>query len=338
MKRKIKILYVSAEIAPYANVGGLGEVARSYPKALLETGEFEVIRVMPLYRDVKCNLAYVTDFSVPMEQGFETCVVKQDMDEKDIPTYFIANDRYYCRDRIYAYEDDGLRFFFFCQAILQLLKKQYFEPDIVHTNDWHTGFLPLLLKKELPQIKSVYTIHNISYHGFIPASYLKNYLSEEEKIKLGYPQWLNFMKAGILYSDVVTTVSPGYAEEIMSEENSHGMSELLKERRDSIVGILNGIDLKNYSPATDPLIAYPYDMNHLEEKKKNRTYLRNKYGLPDKDIPLLAMVTRLDYTKGIDIVLKAISYSKLSTYQLIILGSGHPYYHGMLSSCLDHLR
>ncbi len=331
MKRKIKILYVSAEIAPYANVGGLGEVARSFPKALVETGEFEVVRVMPLYKNVNCKLQYVADFSVPMDQGFETCVVKQDPQEKDIPTYFITNDRYYVREQIYSYEDDGFRFFFFCQAILQMLKILSFQPDILHTNDWHTGFLPLLLKKEFPQIKSIYTIHNISYHGFIPAAYLKEYLSEAERIKLGYPQWLNFMKAGILYADLVTTVSPGYADEIMLKEYSYGMSELLEERRNRVAGILNGIDTRRYSPATDPMIENPYDWEHLELKKKNRTYLRNKYGLPDTDIPLFAMITRLDYTKGIDILLKAISFSKLSTYQLIILGCGHPYYHGMLS-------
>lgn len=332
MKRKLKILYVAAEIAPYANAGGLGEVARSFPGALVETGDFEVIRVMPLYKKVKCNLEYVTDFSVPMGQGYETCVVKRDREEKAIPTYFIACDRYYYREQIYAYEDDGLRFFFFCRAILQMLKTISFQPDIVHTNDWHTGFLPLLLKKELPQIKTVYTIHNIAYQGFIAADYLKDYLSEEEKIELGYPQWLNFMKAGILYSDLVTTVSPGYAQEILLEDKGHGMAELLEKRGDSFVGILNGIDMKHYSPADDPLLAYSYDLEHLERKKKNRTWIRNRYGLPDTDIPLIAMITRLDYSKGIDIVLKAISYSRLSTYQLIILGSGQPYYHGMLSN------
>ena len=332
MKRKLKILYVAAEIAPYANAGGLGEVARSFPGALVETGDFEVIRVMPLYKKVKCNLEYVTDFSVPMDQGYETCVVKRDREEKAIPTYFIACDRYYYREQIYAYEDDGLRFFFFCRAILQMLKTISFQPDIVHTNDWHTGFLPLLLKKELPQIKTVYTIHNIAYQGFIAADYLKDYLSEEEKIELGYPQWLNFMKAGILYSDLVTTVSPGYAQEILLEDKGHGMAELLERRGDSFVGILNGIDMKHYSPADDPLLAYSYDLEHLERKKKNRTWIRNRYGLPDTDIPLIAMITRLDYSKGIDIVLKAISYSRLSTYQLIILGSGQPYYHGMLSN------
>ena len=324
MKRdKIKILYVSAEISPYANAGGLGEVARSFPKALIETGNYEVRRVMPLYQLVKSKPTYVTDFTIPVDEGFETCVLKKDIDDKDLTTYFIANDRYYSREHIYAYDDDGYRFFFFCKAVVEMLKHISFQPDIVHTNDWHTGFLPLLLKKEFPNIKTVFTIHNISYHGFIPASYLKGYINKKEKIMLGYPQGLNFMKAGIHFSDFVTTVSPGYAYEIQSQENSYGMDTSLKRRKNNIIGILNGIDNIIYNPSTDEHIPYPYDADCYERKKLNRTALREKYGLPDKEIPLLVMVTRFNYAKGIDILLKAISYMELSTFQVLILGSGN---------------
>ncbi len=331
MKHKTKILYVSAEIAPYAHVGGLSEVGRSFPRALMETGEYEVVRVMPLYQCIRCSLQYVTDYPVPMGQGYETCVLKKDPGAEGVPTYFISNDRYFHRDRVYAYEDDGLRFFFFCRAVVQMLKNTSFQPDIVHVNDWHMGMLPLLLKKEFPGIKSVYTIHNIAYQGFVPAAYLEGALSETEKLRLGYPEWLNFMRAGIIYADLITAVSPGYAKELRMEKNSHGMSALLKERGDHMAGILNGIDMEYYNPQTDMLIPCPYDVEHPELKRKNRTYLRNLYGLPDQDIPLMAMVTRLDYAKGIDILLKAISYSKLNTYQLIILGTGDPYYQGILS-------
>lgn len=331
MKRKIKLLYVSAEISPYANAGGLGEVGRSLPKALMETGNYEVRRVMPLYQVVKCKLNYITDFTVQMDQGFETCVLKKDSNDMDITTYFITNDRYYFRENIYSYNDDGFRFFFFCKAVVEMLKHISFQPDIIHTNDWHTGFLPLLLKKEFPNIKTVYTIHNISYHGFIPDSYLNGYLKEEEKTKLGYPEWLNFMMAGIIYSDLVTTVSPGYAEEIQIPEQSFAMASMIKERRNGIIGILNGIDTKVYNPNTEEEIPYPYTADCMERKKMNRTRLRESYGLPDNDIPLLAMVTRLDETKGIDLLLKAVSLIELSTFQLIILGSGKPYYQRILS-------
>ena len=331
MKQRIKILYITTEISPYANAGGLGEVGRSFPKALSETGKYDVIRVMPLYKGVNCSLDYVTDYPVPMGQSFETCVLKKNLDGEELPTYFIGNDRYYYRDNIYAYEDDGFRFFFFCRAVIEMLHRISFQPDIVHTNDWHTGFLPLLLKKEFPSIKSVYTIHNISYHGFVPATYLQGLLSEKELLRLGYPEWLNFMKAGIIYSDLLTTVSPGYADEVLSPEYGCGMSQLIEERAHGLVGILNGIDMDSYDPNREGEIGVPYDWAHMELKKRNRSLIRAEYGLPDTDKPLLAMITRLDYAKGIDVLQKAISYSDLGSFQLIILGSGNPYYQGMLS-------
>lgn len=331
MKRKIRILYVTAEITPFANAGGLGEVGRSFPNALMETGNYEIRRVMPLYKCVDAKMKYVTDFSVPMDQGYETCVVKKDNSNTELPTYFIQNDRFFCRDNIYAYEDDGFRFFFFCRAVVEMLKKLTFKPDIVHTNDWHTGFIALLLKKEFPEIRSVYTIHNVSYHGFIPASYLRGYLTEEEEKKLGYPQWLNFMRAGIIYSDLLTTVSPGYADEIRQPELSCGMSALIEERQSSIVGILNGIDTESYDPGNEGILEYPYDNSSISQKRKNKSWILEKFGLPDTDKPLLAMVTRLEASKGIDILLKAISYLDMSKFKLILLGTGNPYYQGMLA-------
>lgn len=335
MKRKIKILYVIAEISSYASAGGLGEVGRSFPKALVQTKGIKVQRVMPLYKCIDKKLQYLDDFPVPMEHGYETCILKTDPGEKNIPTYFLGNDRYYYRDNIYAYDDDGFRFFFFCRAVVEMLKRIPCLPDIVHTNDWHTGFLSLLIKKEFPNIKTVYTIHNISYHGFIPSSYLAGILKPEDEVLLGYPQWLNFMKAGIKYADLVTTVSAGYKAEIEQLENSFGMYEIIKQRTDSIIGILNGIETDNYDPRQEGVLIYPYDENNLEIKKKNRTLLRSEYGLPDTTIPLIAMITRLEYTKGIDLLIKAISYADLSKYQLIILGSGNAYYQGMFESMAE---
>lgn len=337
MKRKIRILYVTSEISPYANAGGLGEVGRSFPLALKETGRFEVRRVMPLYKTIDKDFKYVTDYPVPMEQGFETCVVKTDPQEKEIPTYFIGNDRFFFRDNLYAYEDDGIRFFFFCKAIIEMLKKLPYQPDIVHTNDWHTGFLSLLIKKEFPGIKTVFTIHNIAYHGFVPDSYLSNMLNEVEKQQLGFPEWLNFMKAGVIYSDLLTTVSPGYAREIKHPALSCGMSKLIEQRSNSCIGIINGIDTESYDPKQQGILDYPYDINNLENKKKNRSIIRKEYGLVEAEIPLAVMITRLDYTKGIDILLKAIDHLDFERLQLIILGSGSPYYQGLLAKLAsDH--
>jgi starch synthase len=338
MKHKIKVLFVSAEISSYASAGGLGEVGRSLPEALLDTGMLEVRRVMPLYKCISKKMEYVTDFPVPVELGYETCILKQDIDRKELPTYFLQNDRYFYRDHIYTYKDDGFRFFFFCMAVVEMLKRISFRPDIVHINDWHTGFLALLLKKEFPEIKSIYTIHNISYHGFIPPSYLSGLITEEESFQLGYPEWLNFMKAGIKYADLVTTVSPGYAKEIKQEAFRCGMSSLLEQRENELVGILNGIDTKDYNPNQVGVLDYPYDFSTIELKQKNRSLLRSEFGLPDTDIPLIAMITRLDYSKGIDLLLKAISYSDFSKFQLIILGSGSFYYQDILSDIIAGYR
>jgi starch synthase len=332
MKQKIKILYVAAEIAPYVNAGGLGEVGRSFPKALAQMPDIEVRRVMPLHREIGSRMKYVTDFPVPMESGMESCVVKKDLDKKEIGTYFIGNDKYFCRDHIYGYDDDGFRYFFFCCAVCEMLKHITFKPDIVQMNDWHTGFLPLFLRREFPEIKTVYTIHNISYHGFIPPSFLQDRLSLQELEDLGWPDWLNFMKAGILYSDQLTTVSPGYGKEIRKPEFGFGMSQIIEKRKNDFVGILNGIDTNSYNPSQDGVLTYPYCIQKIEQKKYNRKELRLTYGLKDIDVPLAAMVTRLDYSKGIELILGALEKLDIRTFQLIILGSGSHSYQEKISA------
>ena len=329
--KKRKLLYVSAEISPYASAGGLGEVGKSFPKALVNHSAYEVSRVLPCHRALIGVGSYYMDYPVRMEQGFETCVVKTINEEKNMITYLIANDRFYHRENIYGYEDDGVRYFFFCKAVLELIRRLAVKPDIVHTNDWHTGMLPLLIKKEFPSIKTVYTIHNISYHGFIPASYLKGVLDGKEECALGWPEWLNFMKAGILYSDLLTTVSPGYRDEIRRPEQGCGMTSLIEAREREMIGILNGIDTEFYDPKREGELEYPYDSLHTEQKHKNRTWLREWYHLPQDDRPVVAMITRLDYSKGIEILLNAISFFDFRKFQLIILGSGNPYYQGQLA-------
>jgi starch synthase len=246
-------------------------------------------------------------------------------------TYFITNDRYYYRDNIYGYEDDGIRYFFFCKSIMELLRRLDYKPDIIHTNDWHTGMLSLLIKKEFPEIKTVFTIHNISYHGFIPNSYLKGLLSAKEQYALGWPEWLNFMSAGILYSDLLTTVSPGYCEEIMKHSQGCGMTPLIEQREEPMVGILNGIDRELYDPMAEGELEYPYDSMHTELKHKNRAWLREHYKLPEDERPLVAMVTRLDHSKGLDVLLKAICFIDFTKLQLVVMGSGSPYYQGLLA-------
>lgn len=332
MKRKIKVLYVSAEIAPYANAGGLGEVGRSYPKALSEIEGYEIRRVMPLYKTLSGRMKYITDYPVEMDRGYETCILKTDPENKEIKTYFIENGRYYYRDSIYSYEDDPLRFFFFCKAMVEMLKRINYKPDIVHTNDWHTGLLPLLLKKEFPNITTIYTIHNISYQGHLPADYLRNSMTENERLELGDSEGINFMRAGIIYSDLLTTVSPGYCSEIKRPDTGCGMAGLLKQKSDGIVGILNGIDVEGYNPRQEGVLKYPYDVTRLHIKKKNKEALYMEYGREPSELPLVAMITRLDYAKGIELLIKAIGTMDFTRFRLVIMATGNPYYQGLLAS------
>jgi starch synthase len=193
-------------------------------------------------------------------------------------------------------------------------------------------FLPLLLKKVFPNIKSVFTIHNISYQGYIHPSYLDKILTQKEQYDLGWPGWLNFMKAGIIYSDLLTTVSAGYCEEIKQPTISCGMAGIIEKRKNGMFGILNGIDTDSYNPAQEGALEYPYDLESIELKKKNKSFLRAKYGLEDNDKPMIAMITRLDYTKGIDTLIKALSFVDMNRIQVVILGSGSAYYQGLLAN------
>ncbi|NLC44868.1 MAG: glycosyltransferase [Clostridiales bacterium] len=333
MKKKLKVLFVTAESAPYAQVGGLGEVSYALPQALFNN-DVEVRRVMPLYKEYKGRTRYIKDFPVPTEDGkFESCIVKTDPDNKEVPSWFISNHRYFYRDSIYSQEDDGFRFFFFCRAVVEMLKLSSWKPNVIHLNDWHTAFLALLVKRELPEIKTVFTIHNISYDGFIPPSFLDGILSDREKLSLGWPDWLSFMKAGILYADKLTTVSPTYSMEIQQVGSGNQMQPYLQQRQDKITGILNGIDWISYSPKDDGVQPYSFDNKSWKvNKKKNRSALREELNLPDMDIPLISMISRLQTEKGIDLVIKAFQKLNWESFQIIIMGSGNLYYEGLLSS------
>jgi starch synthase len=334
LKKKLKILFVTAESAPYAQVGGLGEVSYALPQALFNTGEVEVRRIMPLYKEFKGRTRYIKDFPVPMEEGrFEGCILKTDPDNKEVPTWFIGNHRYFFRDSIYSQNDDGFRFFFFCKAVVEMLKHSSWKPDIIHLNDWHTGYIPLLIKKELPEIKSIFTIHNIVYDGFIPPSFLNGSLSESEQLPLGWPGWLSFMKAAILYGDKLTTVSPTYSKEILQVGRENQMQPYLQQRQDKITGILNGIDWICYNPKEDGVQPNPYNRKNWKvNKEKNRHVLREELNLPDKDIPLISMISRLQPEKGIDLLIKAFQKMNGHSFQIIIMGSGNPYYEDLLSN------
>lgn len=328
MNKKLKVLFVSAECEPFARTGGLGDVTAALPKALVDLG-ITVMRAMPMYRHVKANLKYKVDFPVKMHDKYEGCIVKWDGSTQKVPTFFLGNDYYFNRNNLYGYYDDGERFAFFCKAVVKMLDYIPFKPDIIHCNDWHTALIPMMLKSQKPDISTVFTIHNLKYSGSIPYEYVNEYDVLKETLEdAGYPYNLDFMRLGILHSDHITTVSRGYAEEVLTPRYGEGLDKLLLRRKDSFTGIINGIDTQTYNPMNAPV---PYGINSLNGKRENRALLRKELGLADEDVPLVAAVTRLDEQKGIDMIINAVRKIDIEGFQLVILGTGDRYYQDALN-------
>ncbi|NLZ83161.1 MAG: glycogen synthase [Clostridiales bacterium] len=323
MPRKLKVLFVTAECIPYGTTGGLGEVSSDLPYALSEEN-VSILRVLPLYRQVDAPLKYVTDFSVPMKNYSQTCIVKADVSDKKVATYFIGNDFYYNKDNMYGYYEDGERFLFFCKAVIEMLNNISFKPDIIHCNDWHTGFIPFILKAKEMDIPTIYTIHNLKYSGYIGVEYLREFnLPIGELYSHIYPEALDFTRAALIYSNVITTVSREYAREIQTKEYGEGYDHILRAREKAITGIGNGINYEHYNPIQ---ASVPFDLNSLEGKAENKKLLKEELGLKEEDIPLLASVSRLDPQKGIDLIINMIRQTDLAYFQLIILGTGNEEY------------
>jgi starch synthase len=330
MAKKIKVLYVSAECGPYSSAGGLGEVAAALPRAIAEQ-DIDIRRIVPLHRETTQKLRFRSNFPVKMGDKYQTCLIKYDFDEKEVPTYFVGNDYYFNRDSIYKQYDDGERFLFFCKAVVQFLEETSFKPDIVHINDWHAGLIPMILKNKGLTFKTVNNIHNPIYNGWISADYLEDEnLPFDYLTSIDYPNYLNFLKAGIIYSDAVTTVSSSFASEIQKEGKGYGMEEFLSHKG-AIQGILNGVDAEKYNPEADSEIYANYSRKNHEAKKENKKSLQRDFGLEEKDVPVICAVTRLEDQKGIDILIETLATFDKDC-QFIILGSGKKTYEEHLKS------
>ncbi|QGP91119.1 Glycogen synthase [Neomoorella glycerini] len=340
MTEPLKILLVSSEVAPLAKTGGLADVAGSLPKALAARGH-EVRVAMPRYRQVK-NVDYLTDLPVEMDGSLETAIIRQAQLAGDhpVPVYLIDNYKFFCRDGMYCYPDDAARFNFFCKAVLSMLPWLGYQPDIIHCNDWQTGPIPLFLKvkhEDNPfyrQTATIYTIHNLQYQGTFPRHTLKIMALGEEFFtpeRLEFYGQVSFMKAGILYADLINTVSKKYALEIQTPEYGERLDGLLRKRAADLRGILNGIDYQEFNPATDPRLAVNYDAGHLEKKKENKAALQREMELPVKDGPLLGLISRLVNQKGLDLLAAILDPLLQQDVQFVLLGSGEDYYQQLFS-------
>lgn len=343
----MKILFVSSEIAPFAKTGGLGEISETLPVALKSQGQ-QICLFMPLYKKVKeqfkleqidCSL------DIPLGPLTKTAKLRKGYLREDIEIYFIENDEFFDRDYLYNtpegdYPDNALRFLFFCRSVLEMLKVIGYKPDIIHLNDWQTSFIAVYLKtiykddEFFQNIKVVLTIHNLAYQGvFNKENIIYTGLDSNSSVLKELEFWgkINFLKGGIVYSDIITTVSPRYSKEIQTPEFGAGLENVICSKKDVVFGIINGIDYQQWNPETDKYIAKNYNLSTIENKGENKVALLKKMGLPvQKDFPLLGMVCRLTHQKGIDLIIESLDELMKLPLQFVILGTGDAHYHRKL--------
>ncbi len=342
----LKILLLSAEVVPFAKTGGLADVAGALPKALKKLGH-DVRVVMPGYGFIdrnKFNINQIlSDISVPMNGQNEKASILEGRIGEDVPVYMVSNSKYYDREGIYMYQDDADRFVFFCRAAMEMLKTLDWKPDVFHCNDWHTAIIPNWLKtiyKDDPFFEktvSVYTIHNLAYQGVFGKRVLE--IAGIDKYQFMIPpevsqnNQINMMGRGIFFADVINTVSETYAQEILTPEYGEGFDWLLRERRDRLYGILNGVDYEVNNPATDPHIYQHYDLHDPDLKLQNKLALQREAGLnPEAHTPLIGMISRLSDQKGFDLIGQVIEpMMNYLNFQLILLGTGAEYYHNLFT-------
>lgn len=335
-KSKKHVLYVASEAFPFAGTGGLGEVIGSLPVSINADKDVEARIIIPLYQsfpqEERAKLNFITKITVPVAWRNQYCGLFS-YEKNGVTYYFVDNEYYFKRASLYGYGDDGERFAFFSRAVLELMPYLDWNVDVLHCHDWQTALTTIYYKlyymytEGYQGIKTVFTIHNIEYQGQFSPDILEDVfgISFKEYMSIEYHSCINLMKGAIDYSDYVTTVSPTYAQQIKTSEYAHGLESMLVKNENKLKGILNGVDVVSYNPKTQTALFKNYDANSLELKGANKEYLQRMLGLPvDKNIPMIAMITRLATHKGIDIVRKIINEVLKNNVQFVILGTGEP--------------
>ena len=333
----MKILFVAAEGAPFSKTGGLGDVIGALPKSLVKAGQ-EVAVILPYYDMVEAKfgdqIEDVLQFEVYVGWRRQFCGIKKTV-LNGVTFYFIDNQYYFFRGHVYGDFDDGERFAFFQLAALEAMERIGFIPDVLHAHDYHTAMIPFLLKEKYrwiqayQNIKTILTIHNLEFQGQFSEGMLWDLFRVGfERYADGTVRWndcLNWMKAGILYADRVSTVSPSYAHEIMTPEFGCGLDQILRMESGKVSGIVNGIDTDLYNPETDPLLDYHFNKSDLSGKTQNKAKLQEKLGLPVRpDVPMIGIVSRLTRQKGFDVVVEGLHRMLQEDVQIVLLGTGDP--------------
>ena len=367
--RGLKVLFVAPEASPFAKAGGLGEVMFALPRALSALGHDARVMI-PRYAGINLD-----EFQLAMEYaGLEVptgasgekdtepeylvCNVRKYSPEgrkngkKKLPvtTYFLENEEYYeKRSNVYGYSDDAVRWALLSRGVLEFLKKSNdWVPDVIVASDWQTGFISQYLRteykdnKKLASIATVFMIHNLYYQGLFDHHFVSEMDFDDGQSTLPAffdPRFLkiNGMRRGIMNSDVITTVSPTYAQEIMTKAFGELLEDLLKERRSRVYGVLNGIDYSDFDPENDSQLPKNYSESTLQHRAKNKEELQARFGLPQKaDVPVVAIVSRLVEQKGFDLLFSVIEpLLKELQFQLVVLGSGEAKYMGFFKDLMD---
>jgi starch synthase len=355
MSKPLNVLFVTSEVEPFAKTGGLADVSAALPQTIKELGH-EIRIILPRYgciserRSKLHNVLRLKDIPIPIGKAEATANIKSstiDSKKSKVQVYFIENQEYFGHQDLYVdsatkkdFPNNDERFIFFCRAVLETLKRLGWQPDIIHLNDWQSGLIPAYLHtlyKDDPfykGIQSVFTIHNLAFQGIFPAaSFQKTGLPKElfttEGIEFFHK--MSCLKAGLMYSNAITTVSERYAHEIQtSPEYGCGLEGVLHKRKNDLSGIINGIDYNLWNPETDDLIPVRYSIKDIELKSENKRYLLHTHNMEyHPEIPLIGMISRLTDQKGFDLLSEIFDDMMKLNVQFILLGTGEKKYHDL---------
>jgi len=340
--KSLKVLFAAAEAVPFAKVGGLADVAGALPRALRALGH-DVRLIMPRYGSLRSDQFRFEKigkpFPVPVGPGTELAHLVHTTTDDGLSAYLVWDEKFFSpRERVYGFDDDPQRFAFFSRAVIAALPLLDWTPDVIHANDWHTAPIPTWLayegryRREYRQVASLFTIHNLAYQGvcgrliltFAGMEYVRH-------LEVEPPGQVNWMAQGIANADLINTVSQQYAEDILGPEAGAGLDPLLRQRRERLSGVLNGIDTDLWNPAGDAHIPQRFDLPSLKMRAVNKDALQREARLPVRpDVPLLGVVSRLDYVKGADLLGPLLEQALTGDVQCIVLGAGQPEYHQAL--------
>jgi starch synthase len=346
----MRIFFVTSEAVPYAKTGGLADVAGAVPKSLRAFGH-DVALILPYYlqaRGKSADQVVSTDIRLNIQldgQAIPATVLRTFLPGTDVPVYLVENTEFFDREQLYGtpegdYPDNDQRFVFFAKAVLEAAKALNWAPDLYHCNDWQSALVPAYLKLNCGvdpfyhNSRSLLTIHNLAYQGVFPAERFP--LTGLDPAHFNWQEFeffgkLNLLKGGIVFSDLLNTVSKRYAQEIQTEEFGCGLEGILASRADDLHGIINGIDYSVWNPAVDDLIPAKYDPDDLSGKAACKRALQERCGLPLRDVPLLGLISRLDPQKGLDLVAAIMENLARLPLQFVLLGTGDQKYHDLFT-------